>query len=250
MLNLDAYLARIGYKGATAPSTLTLRNLHRCHLQTVPFENLDIKMGRKISCDEEAFVRKIVQRNRGGFCYELNGAFAALLRQIGFTVTLLSARVPSEDGSDGPEFDHLTLKVDLEESWLADVGFGDSFIEPLHLRPGMEQPQDSRKFRIGREGEVFSVERCEPEGDWCHQYSFTLIPHTLGEFAGMCHYHQTSPKSPFTRKRLCTKATPDGRVTLADRKLIFTHGAKKEEKLLSSDAESEIALHKYFGIKL
>src|SRR5271169_1200439 len=133
MLNVPAYLDRIAYAGPLAPRLEVLRNLHRAHLLSVPFENLDIAAGRKIVCDEHAFIHKIVELRRGGFCYELNGAFAALLRAIGFQVTLLSARVPRENGSDGPEFDHLALRIDLERSWLADVGFGDSFLEPLEL---------------------------------------------------------------------------------------------------------------------
>src|ERR1017187_10297680 len=131
MLNLLAYLERIGYSGSTEPSAETLRALQRAHMLAVPFENLDIHLGRPIVCDEDRFLHKIINERRGGFCYELNGAFAALLRALGFKVTLLSARVAGSDGSASPEFDHLTLRVDLDEPWLADVGFGDSFIEPL-----------------------------------------------------------------------------------------------------------------------
>jgi arylamine N-acetyltransferase len=132
------YLHRIGYSGAREPTAAALRDLHRAHLFTVPFENLEISLGRKIVCDEPSFLRKIVDRRRGGFCYELNGAFAALLRELGFEVTLLSARVPRESGGSTPEFDHLALRVDLEEPWLADVGFGESFLDPLRLRAGIE----------------------------------------------------------------------------------------------------------------
>src|SRR6266568_9004959 len=102
---VDAYLKRMGYAGPLKPNSNLLRNLHRAHLFAVPFENLDISFGLKIICDEDAFLRKIIERHRG-FCYELNGAFAALLRALGFRVTLLSARVPREDGSLSPEFDH------------------------------------------------------------------------------------------------------------------------------------------------
>ncbi len=95
MLSLPAYLDRIAYTGPLVPNPEVLRNLHRAHLLSVPFENLDIALGREIVCDESAFVRKIVERRRGGFCYELNGAFAALLRAIGFQVTLLcGSRAP------------------------------------------------------------------------------------------------------------------------------------------------------------
>src|SRR5271169_4298248 len=148
MLNVPAYLDRIAYAGPLAPRLEVLRNLHRAHLLSVPFENLDIAAGRKIVCDENAFIDKIVERRRGGFCYELNGAFAALLRAIGFQVTLLSARVSREDGSDSPEFDHLALKVDLDEPWLTDVGFGDSFLDPLGLRSGAQHSHDGRKYRV------------------------------------------------------------------------------------------------------
>src|SRR5947208_6703511 len=108
---VDAYLKRMGYAGPLKPNSNLLRDLHRAHLFAVPFENLDIAFGRKIICDEDAFLRKIIERHRGGFCYELNGAFAALLRSLRFQVSLLSARVPREDGSLSPEFDHLTLRV-------------------------------------------------------------------------------------------------------------------------------------------
>src|SRR5271166_3399320 len=118
----------------------------------VPFENLDIHLGRPILCDEAAFLHKIINERRGGFCYELNGAFAALLGALGFRVTLLSARVAGADGSYGLEFDHLALRVDLPttpgETWLADVGFGDSFIDPLLLEPNLEQSQIDRVYRL------------------------------------------------------------------------------------------------------
>src|SRR5258708_24874467 len=145
-MEIDAYLRRIRYAGETEPSQNTLRSLHRSHMFAVPFENLDISLGRKIICEENRFLHKIVDERRGGFCYEMNGAFAALLRELGFQVTLLSARVSEGDGRNGPEFDHMALRVELdEEDWLADVGFGDSFVEPLRLEPGLEQEQFGRR---------------------------------------------------------------------------------------------------------
>jgi N-hydroxyarylamine O-acetyltransferase len=159
MLNVPAYLDRIAYTGSLAPTFEVLRHLHRAHLLSVPFENLDIAAGRKIVCEENAFIDKIVERRRGGFCYELNGALAALLRAIGFQVTLLSARVPREDDSDGPEFDHLALSIDVEEPWLADVGFGDSFLEPLGLRSGVEGAHDGRRYRVVDGGHSLRMQR-------------------------------------------------------------------------------------------
>jgi N-hydroxyarylamine O-acetyltransferase len=117
---VDSYLNRIGCSGAREPTLDTLRQLHLAHVSSVPFENLDIPR-RPIVLDEAALFAKIVGRRRGGFCYELNGLFAALLRELGFRVTLLSARVPNAEGRPVPEFDHLVLRVDLAEPWLADV---------------------------------------------------------------------------------------------------------------------------------
>jgi len=249
-VNVAAYLNRIHYADATSLTTGTLCALHRAHMLSVPFENLDIGLGRKIVCAEESFVEKVVSRQRGGFCYELNGAFAALLRELGFNVTLLSARVPRDDGSHSPEFDHLALRVDLDEPWLADVGFGDSFVEPLRLQVGFEQPQDRRKFRIVEEGGSLHMEMADPDRDFKRQYSFTLTPRKLEDFAVMCHYHQTSPESPFTRKSVCSMATVDGRITVADRKLIVTRGGKREESEIRSEAEWHAALRQHFGVVL
>ncbi len=217
---------------------------------TVPFENLDIAIGRKIICDEESIVRKIVEQGRGGFCYEANGAFAALLRELGFKVTMLSARVPREDGSESPEFDHLVLRVDLEEPWLADVGFGDSFLEPLRLATGVDQVQGQRRFRIIDRNGALDIEMAEANGKWTRQYTFALTPRSFKDFEEMCEYHQTSPESPFTRRRVCSKATPDGRVTLADKKLIVTRNGQREEFDISSEEEWTAALERNFGIVL
>ncbi|MGC2181784.1 MAG: arylamine N-acetyltransferase [Terriglobales bacterium] len=247
---ISGYMQRIGYTGPREPTAATLRSLHRAHMFSVPFENLDISLGRKIICEEESFLRKIIEQRRGGFCYELNGAFAALLRELGFKVTMLSARVPRDDGSSSPEFDHMALRVDLEEPWLVDVGFGDLFNAPLQLESGHEQEQDGRRFRIVEQDGSLQLDRTEPDGSWKGQYSFTLVPRRLDEFAPMCHYHQTSPESPFTRKRVCSLATPDGRITVSDRRLIITRNNEKQERPLNSEDEWQSALQEYFGVVL
>lgn len=246
---LSNYLARIGYTGELVPSAESLRGLHRAHLMTVPFENLDIARKREIVCDEGKILEKIVGQRRGGFCYEMNGAFAALLRGLGFKVTLLSARVPRADGSNGPEFDHLTLRVDLEQPWLADVGFGDSFLDPLRLEMGVEQAQDARNFRIVEEDGLLHVERMEPGTQWKREYSFSLVARRLEDFSDMCRYHQTSPESPFTRKSVCTRATAEGRITLADRKLIVTRAGQRSERVLEEE-ECGRVLREEFGVVL
>jgi N-hydroxyarylamine O-acetyltransferase len=248
-MDVVRYLARIGYKGSLLPNAETLRAIHRLHLLSVPFENLDIAWGRRIVLDEAAIVRKIVDDHRGGFCYELNTAFAALLGAMGFRVTMLSARVPRKDGSRTPEFDHLTLRVDLEEPWLADVGFGDSFREPLALTPGWEQTEpDGRVFRITETEEEYQVEKRERDGKWATEYTFSLTPRRLEEFAGMCEYHQTSPESPFTTRKLCTIATPEGRITLSGMRLIVTRNGHKEETEVESEEEWKRLLRVNFGV--
>jgi N-hydroxyarylamine O-acetyltransferase len=245
---VSAYLARIGYSGPTSPAFEALRDIHRAHLFSVPFENLDIALGRKIVVDEEGTLRKIVELRRGGFCYELNGALAALLRALGFQVTLLSARATGKGGHEGPEFDHLTLRVDLSESYLADVGFGDSFLEPLRLDLNGEQSDPAGTFRIVSSGERLQLEKFDAEKGWRRQYSFTLEPRHIEEFAGMCHYHQTSPKSHFTQNSICTRATPEGRITLSGMKFIVTRNRQREERMLSSEQERADLLRAQFGI--
>jgi N-hydroxyarylamine O-acetyltransferase len=249
MLNMSVYLRRINYAGPTVPTPETLREVHRAHLFAVPFENLDIHLGRKIVCDEGSFLHKIVNERRGGFCYELNGAFAALLRALGFQVTLLSARVARPDGGDSPEFDHLTLRVDIDEPWLVDVGFGDSFLEPLRLKSTLEQPQIGRIYRVHKAKDVFGLEVMANDR-WKREYSFTLQPRQLSEFADMCHYHQTSPLSHFTRKLICSRPTPEGRITLSDRTLIETRNGVRQERILSGEDELRAKLHELFGVKV
>ncbi len=247
MLSVPSYLARIAYSGPMEPTSETLRALHRAHMLAVPFENLDIALGRKIITEEDSILRKIIDEHRGGFCYELNGAFAALLRAVGFHVTLLSARVARMNGGEGPEFDHLTLRVDLDEPWLADVGFGESFLEPLKLQTGIEQADAAGKFCLIEVGDRLQMEKSEP-GGWKRQYSFTLQPRQLSDFAAMCHHHQTSPDSSFTRGRLCSRATPEGRITLSEMKLVSTHNGVREERALTSERERAEILRHQFGI--
>src|ERR1041384_3251795 len=147
-MNIEAYLQRINYSGSLAPTAETLRALQVAHLMAVPFENLSIHAGEPIVLNEDALFGKIVENRRGGFCNEANGLFAGLMRALGFEVAMLSAGVARREGGFGPDFDHMTLMVTLDERWLVDVGFGDSFLEPLLLDSREEQMQGSRSFRI------------------------------------------------------------------------------------------------------
>ena len=250
-MDLPAYFERIAYPGSAQPTLDVLRALHRAHLLAVPFENLDIGLERPIVLDEEKLIEKIVARRRGGFCYEMNGVFAAALREIGFRVTLLSARVPNEKGEIGPEFDHMALRVDLEQPWLADVGFGrDAFFEPLPLVEGVETTQRGVAYRLRRLGERWLAE-CHSGGrDWALLYDFTLIPRKLADFAPMCHWQQTSPQSHFTRGRVCSRLTREGRITLSGLKLIVTAGGEREERDLAGEEEFRAILRQHFGVVL
>ena len=245
---VDAYLERIDYRGSTQATIETLRDLHRAHLLAVPFENLDIHLGREIVLDEGRLVAKIVGERRGGFCYELNGAFAELLREMGFAVTLLSAGVSRGDGSFGPEFDHMLLRVDLDEPWLADVGFGDCFQEPIRLSDDA-QPDGGRMFRLVQDGEYRVLERHDGE-IWSAQYRFTLTPRELADFAAMCRFHQTSPDTHFTQSRVCSRSTQDGRISLAADRLIVTEHGQRRELPIDGDAEYAVALRNFFGVVL
>jgi len=219
---------------------------------TVPFENLDIHLGRQIVLDDDVFFDKIVKRRRGGFCYELNGLFAALLREIGFDVTMLSAGVAGPNDRFGPDFDHMALGVVLEEEWLADVGFGDSFIEPIRFDPLIVTEDSSGAYRIDADGEhKFMSRRGDPGEDaWTPQYRFTLAPRELAEYREMCIYQQTSPESHFTRQRICSLATNTGRITLSDLKLIKTTDGAREERMLAGEDEFISVLADHFGIVL
>ena len=247
-MDLGAYLARIGYQGGLEPTAGTLCALHRQHMLTVPFENLDIHRGREIILQPERFVDKVVGRRRGGFCYELNGAFATLLKALGFSVELLSARVSNNQGTLSPEFDHLALRVGLEDSWLADVGFGDGFMEPLRLMDRLEQHDPAGMFRIVDGGARWRVERSKADGAWRPQYEFSMLPRQLSDFVERCHYHQTSPDSHFMRNRICSLAKPEGRTTLSGMRLIVTSNGSKREQILSSEPDWRAALRDYFGI--
>jgi N-hydroxyarylamine O-acetyltransferase len=248
-MNITAYLQRLNYQGSLEPSAEVLRNLQIAHLLAVPFENLSIHAKQPIVLDDEALFAKIVDHRRGGFCYELNGLFAALLRALGFKVDRLSAGVANGEGGFGPDFDHMALMVTLEQRWLVDVGFGDSFGEPLRLDEPGEQRQGGRAYRIVAGDPYFILLQRDAGDDWQPQYRFTLQPHGYGDYAGMCLYHQTSPESHFTRAPICTLATPDGRVTLSGMRLITTtEKGERQEQALENQEEYAAMLKQHFGI--
>jgi N-hydroxyarylamine O-acetyltransferase len=246
------YLARIGAEFEGGPTLDALRRLHARHLETVPFENLDIHFGIGIVLDESAILDKVVRRRRGGFCYELNFAFHWLLERLGYEVDMLSGEVARPDGGFGIPFDHMTLSVRLGgERWLADVGFGESFADPLPLAPGGVRDEGLFRYRLRQAGDQWLLERCGAgESRFTPQYRFTTAPRRLADFQSGCDFHQTSPESHFTRNVVVSRALPDGRVTLTRNRLVLRRGKTRTETLLRSEAAWRDVLAESFGIAL
>lgn len=238
------YLQRLGFQHCGPPTAERLRELHAAHLMAVPFENLSIHLGEPVLLGPDDLVDKILRRRRGGFCFELNGALAMLLSALGYKVTLLAARVWTGERF-GPLFDHLVLAVDCPDRWLVDVGFGGHSLYPLRLEPGLDQVDPGGTFRVTRaeRGDV-DVSR-----DGGIQYRVEDRPRQLADFEPMCWWHQTSPRSHFTRSITCTLQRPDGRITISGNRLIRTvEGERSEEEVADPDLLG--TYERLFGIRL
>jgi len=253
-MGIFAYLTRIDYTEPVKPDVQTLRGLQLAHMLHVPFENLDIGLKRPIQLSEGALWNKIVVQKRGGFCYELNGLFARLLNEIGFDVTHLNARVYNREGELGIDYDHLVLLVKIPgESgrWLADVGFGDSFNKPLSFEERGEQLQGLRTYRLEQVPGGYTTWQKNYDGSWERQYFFDLQPHHFpADYEGACLYHQTSPESSFTRGSIISRATPEGRISLEDGRLILTKNGQRSERQIAQNEEYHALLKEYFGVVL
>lgn len=243
----DAYLKRIGAERPAAPDAAALRALHLRHQLAVPFENLSIHLGQDIVLTEDALVEKIVGAQRGGFCYELNGAFAGLLRALGYGVELLPARVLGEHGRVGPPYDHLALRVRTPDGgrWLVDVGFGRHTHFPLRYDERGDQPDPGGVFRVAEaeDGDL------EVVMDGVPQYRLEQRPRRLRDFEATCWWQRTSPTSHFRRSLICSRLTEDGRVSLSGRTLVLTSPAGRSERELPA-AEVLPAYRTHFGITL
>ncbi|WP_327711193.1 arylamine N-acetyltransferase [Streptomyces sp. NBC_00464] len=252
---IDAYLERIGATRPARPDAEALRELQVRHLATVPFENLSIHLGEDIVLEEKSLLDKIVARRRGGFCYELNGAFAVLLRSLGFRVTLLQGRVHGEAGRLGIPYDHMALRVETDDGtgpWLADVGFGDYAQNPLVLDDRADQVDPRGIFRIAQvpaeDGEDYG--EVDVLQDGAPQFRLDPRPRVLDDFRAGAWYHRTSPDSGFTRSPVCSRFTATGRITLKGRRLLTTVGTERHETRLGSDEEVLAAYREHFGVHL
>ncbi|MFI6345821.1 arylamine N-acetyltransferase [Streptomyces sp. NPDC050560] len=247
----DAYLRRIGVPRPEGPTPQALRELHLAHQRTVPFENLSLHLGEPLTLTGDALVAKVVDRHRGGFCYELNGAFLALLGALGYRATPLQARVYGRDGGLGIPYDHMALRVDTGDgrALLADVGFGDLSDHPLALdTPGREQHDPAGTFTVAPAGDgtddldVYAGER--------PRYRLEQRPRRLRDFTAAAWYHRTCPDSGFTRSLVCSLRTPDGRITLGGRTLKRTTADTSVSEELADDTAVLAAYRDHFGIEL
>ena len=219
----QAYLERIGCHGRLDRSVESLRALQRAHVFSVPFENLDIPLGRHIPVDVAHAYDKVVGNHRGGYCYELNPLFHALLTCLGYDATLVAARILLRD--DGHPFDHATTIVHLDDDWLVDVGFGRQPPPmPLARDKANEVGNEDGTFRMRyRDGE-FVVMGSTDDGSFEESYGFPLTPRTLAEFEPRSRWVQTSPDSKFTEAPICTLLTEGGRVTISGLRFITREG--------------------------
>jgi len=246
---LAAYLDRIGVSRPEVLDAAALGALHLAHQRTVPFENLSIHLGEPISLAEADLIAKIVTSRRGGFCYELNGAFALLLEQLGAQVRRVAARVYGGDGQLGPLFDHLALVVHLRDGsgpWLADVGFGAHSSYPLRWDGRDAQDDAGGRFVLADtpDGDVDVAKDGRP------QYRIERRERALADFVPTCWWQQTSPDSHFTWSTVCSRLTADGRISLSGRTLISTSGGARTERDLGPDDAVLAAYREHFGIVL
>lgn len=249
-MNVKEYLKRIHFTGDIHPSPVVLKELQKHHLLHIPFENLDIHYGVPIKLDTEQFYTKIITQKRGGFCYELNGLFHELLVRNGFHSSLISGRVyNSKTNRFGEEFDHLALLVSFgEQEYLVDVGFGEFAFHPLLIETDIVQHDPRGHFILEKTGDEYTVSTVN--GDSRNiEYKFSKKPRSLHEFQGMCQYHQTSPDSHFTQKKLITRPTDTGRITLTAHTLILTENKLTRKIMKFSGEDYALHLAEWFGIE-
>jgi N-hydroxyarylamine O-acetyltransferase len=231
--DLDAYLARIGVAAPLAPSAEALVALHQAHAATIPFENLDILLGRPIRIDLPSLQSKLVADRRGGYCFEHNTLFRAALEAVGFEVTALAARVRAGATSLRART-HMLLRVELHDRpLLADVGFGgDGLVHPLAFEPGRELWIGGVGHRLGREGDLWVLEADLGNG-WSDLYAFTLEPQHPVDFEVANHFTSTWPQSHFVTSMTVQRTWPERRAILRNRDLVVREaGAVSREEIL------------------
>ena len=250
MLNIPLYLKRINYTKEIKLNKETLFELQKKHLKSIPFENLDIHYGKEIILDIDSICTKIITNKRGGFCYELNGLFYNLLNDIGFHVKMISGRVYRKDNYYTKEFDHLAIIATIEkQKYLVDVGFGKFSLKPLEIQFDINLIDDFGEFRFDKYDADYLRINEVINGKLIPQYIFKTKERKFSEFELMCRFHQSSKDSHFTKKKVISVVTNDGRLTLNDNQLKITKG-KFEKETLFEEKEFDSLLKEYFDIEI
>jgi N-hydroxyarylamine O-acetyltransferase len=248
--SIPTYLDRIAYSDSLEPNLSTLQSLQRQHLYHIPFENLDIHWGHRIKLDPEQIYDKVILRKRGGFCYELNGMFYELLTRLGFSVKRVNAMVMGDEGSWSADYAHMTLIVNLGgNDYLVEVGFGRFSSQALRFEPGLAQQNQLGLFKI----EPFLEDRwvvLHWDGeDWKPEFAFTDQACRYADFQNQCNYHQDHPDSHFRKKKLITKLTPSGRITLTSHELKIHEGDQLSEWTIEDEGDFNTKLKEHFDIE-
>ena len=247
-VDLQAYAARIEYGGEFTPTLATLRELHLAHATHIPFENLDILLGRPIRLDLESVAAKLIDARRGGYCFEQNALFAAVLEAVGFRVTRLAARVRMGVTEVRPR-SHMLLAVEVEgERWLADVGFGgEGLLLPVRLTVGEVERHFGWQYRVMAEGGLYVLQSLRPEG-WFDLYSFTLEEQYSVDYEVSNHFTSTYPTSPFVTRLVAQRPGKDVRLTLVNRQLTEQRPDGVSEITLADDDAILETLEGRFGL--
>lgn len=252
-MDVNAYLTRIGAGPPEAPSPAALKALHQRHLYSVPWENLDIYRGVRLSLDESEMIDKVVRQRRGGSCTELNTAFAWLLRNLGYRVTILGGDLAVGPDSYGQPNHHMLLLVDFgpdQPQYIADVGYGAGCLHPLPFVPDALVPDRSWRYRLVAAGEYWVVQRASKDSDtFASLYRFTTAPRSIADFAELVEWAETAPDSMW-RKINCFLATPEGIVHLFGNRLSITVHGQTTDTWVRGEADLRRVLRKHFNLTL
>ncbi len=247
-MNIDNYLKRINYLGSKDADEATLIKLHEQHVMNVPFENLDVYLGLLFDLNLENIYTKVVENYRGGFCYELNALFCQLLCNLGFKARIIAARIFDDQDNIGPAMDHMSIFIETDKQYLADVGYGDLFIRPLEINEGIQS--DGRNyFKIEAINEnEYLLSMSSDQINFQRKYTFCLVKVKVEDFHSICFDKQTNPSSYFVKNAICTKPTDNGRMTIFNNKIIEKQGQDRIEKMISDESELKLELKTIFGI--